>query len=879
VQKSAHLSYFGNTPLELSWTLTFQGTEQQAWDVFSNTHRMNRRVGMEVSYEQRHDPDGTPHRIGTMRTFGKEVTFEEEVFDYEAPLRIFIQRNFDEGPVSTYTLSIDIQTQDSGHTQIKYAVRWFPTNPATRILVRGLFPSVYGPAISRALSQIERALQEEDWREPEAARATLQPGAERIVRDLCSKLDNRQVAGLLQRLLLQGDDDDIHRIQVVSLARVWSLPLHGLLDSFLEAVSLGLLEIRWELLCPSCQGPSRRSVALDPDGLQGHCPSCNIAYDGNFADSLAATFCAPSNLRSNEAPVLCVGSPSWTPHILARAELPPRRTGSWTVNLPPGGYRLRELGSLQGAHLEVRHDAEVSEVVITLEEAGVRPLRLLVRSGTVRVFLKSRRGVLTRVVLEDRWRPRDVLTAGHLLERPRARELLPDEILPSDLSCVVRPVGILATEILAEVSTQQSALKALLGSLNPTQMLFGGSAVYSTWRDLGAALDAAARLEGAWQLFNSVSYGAVLELGIGEQRQPAGQALEDAAAALRSGLPGRSVLSERARTHPEVDSLLREQSPTIKLVPGPQLRARQDFLVEFLTEQPSPYLGPIERVLPRIDKLEGQVFAGRYLLGESLGSGGFGVVYGAQDQVTGEPAVVKLLRPELFSGKSSVQLFFREARAISLLDHPAIVSFKDFGHDAEGRLFLVMEHLAGNDLEQVLDREGVLAPDSAVNIAAGVLDGLEATHSAGLLHRDIKPSNVFLTTSGTDEHGVKLIDFGIAADQVEVQEDDTEGKIVGTLPFMATEQLRALGMGPSADLYGVGVMLWLMLTGKLPYPDLTPMQSALRRVQDGTPPLRSVRPEVPEAIAREIDRSLAKAPEDRHRSAAAMRQALAGSLG
>lgn len=835
---------------------------------------MNRRVGMDVGYTQRHDSDGTPHRIGTMRAFGKNVTFEEEVFDYEAPRRIFIQRTFSEGPVSTYTLAVDIAATSSESTAIVYTVSWYPKNAVARILVRGLFPAVYSPAISRALAQIEVALQEDGFREPTPPRATLQKGASRTIRDLCSKLEHQQVAGLLQRLLLEGDDEDVQRLQVVALARTWELPVHSVLDSFLEGVSLGLLEVRWELLCPSCQGPSNRSVKLDPEGLEGHCLSCNIAYNGNFADSLAATFCPPASLRSNEAPVLCVGSPSWTPHVLARAELAPRQTGSWTLNLAPGGYRLRNLGALQGAHLEVREDAEISEVVLTLEERGVRPLRMVVKAGDVQIFVKSRLNVPSRVVFEDRWRPRDVLTAGHLLERPRARDLLPSNTLPADLSCVVRPVAILATEISTDSTNQKPALKALLGTLDPTQILFTDNAVYSTWTSLKSAVDAAARLEGAWQFFTSVSHGAVLEVETGGRRQPAGQALEDAAGALRSALPGRSVLSERARTHPELDGLLVEQPPVISLIPGPQLLERQDYLIEFLSDQPSPHLAAVTRDLPRIDNLDGQAFAGRYVLTKSLGEGGFGIVYGALNQITGEASVVKLLRPEMFAAEASVQLFFREARALSLLDHPSIVRFEDFGHDEQGRLFLVMEHLCGDDLDVLLNDQGALPPEDAVRIACGMLEGLQATHSAGLLHRDIKPSNVFLLDAPHSGPGIKLIDFGIVADLADVRHGDTEGKIVGTLPFMATEQLRAEGMGPQADLYGVGVVLWRMLTNELPYAGLTPMQSAVRRVASGTPKMLSLYPEVPADLAKVIDRSLLGTPEDRYKDAAEMSLAL-----
>ena len=333
-------------------------------------------------------------------------------------------------------------------------------------------------------------------------------------------------------------------------------------------------------------------------------------------------------------------------------------------------------------------------------------------------------------------------------------------------------------------------------------------------------------------------------------------------------------MSERARTHPEIAALLQPPTPSISLETGPLFEDRQDFLVDFLGDKPSPSLAPMELDVPSIEGLSNSAFGGRYQLAGCLGSGGFGVVYDAIDLHDQSRTVVKLLRPELFTGSEAVQLFFREARALSMLDDPAIVRFRDFGHDDEGRLFLVMEHLKGRDLSELLEERHTLSEQRAITIAAGVLKGLSATHAAGLLHRDIKPANIFLVEGGDGGDGIRLIDFGIAVDQVEVREDEPEGKVVGTLPYMATEQLCAEALRAATDLYSVGVLLWRMLTGNLPYTGLTPMQSAVRRVQEGTPPIRTEFPGISEKLADVIDQSLARDAAERHSSAAAMRKAL-----
>jgi serine/threonine protein kinase len=155
-----------------------------------------------------------------------------------------------------------------------------------------------------------------------------------------------------------------------------------------------------------------------------------------------------------------------------------------------------------------------------------------------------------------------------------------------------------------------------------------------------------------------------------------------------------------------------------------------------------------------------------------------------------------------------------------------------------------------------------------------VLTGLAATHAAGLLHRDIKPANIFLVENEDGSESVRLIDFGIAVDQVAVKEEDEEGKVVGTLPYMSVEQLQAEALSPAIDTYALGVVLWRMVVGALPYPELSPMQSAVERVRKGTLPIREVAPEVPTELAEVIDKSLAQDPLDRFPSADAMREAL-----
>ena len=878
MRTASQLAWFGTGPLELVWTLDVPAPLERAWAVFADTHTMNRRVGLQIRYEQQHEESGEPHRYGWMQAFGKDVPFEERIFDYQAPHRVYIQREFEEGPVNTYTLGIQLRELSSGRTSIEYRVAWYPRSVATRLLVRAVFPAVYGPPVSRALTAIESGLQKERFEEGQPPRLDLKAEAPETIKDLVQMMDDKEVGEQFARLLLEEDDDAVGRIQLRPLAREWGLPIERVIDSAAQAVRLGLLDLRWELLCPSCFGASVQSIQLDPSGMEGHCPSCNIAVGGNLADSISVVFRAPEHLRQLNDAVLCVGSPSWTPHLLARSEIPAYEERTWQLQLPQGAYRVRRLGSLEGCHIEARPGAESSELVINLDEETSAPNRAVLAPGEVTIHVRSRRPVLTRIVLEDRWSPRDALTASQLLERSSARALLPEALLPSDLNCVVKSTAVLATEVLAERESQSVALSALLNHLRPSSLIETEQALISLWPDIDSALDAASRMEGAWQFFNSVSHGAILEVQTEGTNHPAGLALEDAGDGLRSALPGRAILSEKARSHPGLSSLLEGASPRLRLEEGPRFDDRQDFLVEFLTPQPSPSIAALDQDPPTIDDLDGQPFAGRYQLGRTLGEGGFGVVYSAQDRHQEQNVVIKLLRPKFFEGSDQLALFLREARALSMIDDPAVVRFSDFGHDEAGRIFVAMERLSGQDLAQLLIAEKRLSPSRAVSIADGMLRGLTATHNSGLLHRDIKPSNIFLAQTPDGSEVVKLIDFGIAVDRSEAIDFTGEGKVIGTLPYMAKEQIRALPMGPPADLFAVGVVLWKMLTGVLPMPELPAIAAVGRRLHSGTPPIRECHDDVPVKLAQVIDQALATEADDRFPDAEAMRAALQAAI-
>jgi serine/threonine-protein kinase len=275
----------------------------------------------------------------------------------------------------------------------------------------------------------------------------------------------------------------------------------------------------------------------------------------------------------------------------------------------------------------------------------------------------------------------------------------------------------------------------------------------------------------------------------------------------------------------------------------------------------------------------GTVIAGRYRIVRRLGTGGMGAVYEAEQTAIGRRVALKVVRPELANDESIAERFRREARAASRIRSAHVVVVHDFGGgEDDSPLYLVMEFLEGETLEARLAGQGALPPRDAVEIAKQVASALEAAHAAGVVHRDLKPANVLLPRN----EPLKVVDFGIArmleSDEPAGGTKMTQaGTLLGTPAYMSPEACLRKTVGPAADLYALGVMLFEMLTGQLPLEDEEPILLLGLHARVPPPRLRDERPElsVPDALEELVDRLLAKKPEERPASARAVIDALA----
>ncbi|MEO8183764.1 MAG: serine/threonine-protein kinase [Deltaproteobacteria bacterium] len=277
----------------------------------------------------------------------------------------------------------------------------------------------------------------------------------------------------------------------------------------------------------------------------------------------------------------------------------------------------------------------------------------------------------------------------------------------------------------------------------------------------------------------------------------------------------------------------------------------------------------------------GQVLNGKYRIVRRIGAGGMAIVYEASHTGLGTPLAVKVLLSELARVPTLADRFRREARVSATLKSPHVIQVTDVDQLADGRPYLVMELLSGESLEQRLLETKSLSRERAVDIGLQILLGLECAHALGVVHRDLKPGNVFLARQGS-EVVAKLLDFGIAKVKAstEFQALTRPGMVMGTPEYMAPEQAFSSDQASvQSDLYSVGVMLYEMLSGKLPAEGELPLVVAQQIITGRVKPLHELCPGLPQGLVNLVHRTLHADPRGRPESALSMRAELSQFTG
>jgi eukaryotic-like serine/threonine-protein kinase len=258
--------------------------------------------------------------------------------------------------------------------------------------------------------------------------------------------------------------------------------------------------------------------------------------------------------------------------------------------------------------------------------------------------------------------------------------------------------------------------------------------------------------------------------------------------------------------------------------------------------------------------MQGEVIAGRFEIVELIGKGGMSSVFKAHDRLLDRSVAIKVLHPQFTEDEEYVERFRREARSVAQLSHPNIVTVIDRGEDS-GRQYIVFEYVQGENLKQLLERTGPMSAYEALGMALQMARALSFAHGRGLIHRDVKPQNVLLNAEGQ----AKMTDFGIAR-SVDVQGVTITGTVLGTSEYIAPEQARGQQVDAQTDVYSLGVVLYELLTGSVPYDGDNFVTVALRHVNEPVPSLLEQRPDAPPRLALAVERAMAKSPDERYES-------------
>ncbi len=268
----------------------------------------------------------------------------------------------------------------------------------------------------------------------------------------------------------------------------------------------------------------------------------------------------------------------------------------------------------------------------------------------------------------------------------------------------------------------------------------------------------------------------------------------------------------------------------------------------------------------------GKSLKNRYFIISLIQEGGMSYVYLAEDVINKKNVAVKIMKDETFSDPLNIARFQREARACAALRHNNIVEIYDID-EYKGKPYIVMEYVESKSLKELLITRGAFSPLEACDIVYQLADALMHAHEHGVVHRDIKPQNVMMQYDG----GVKLLDFGIATinDAPNITQKDM---VVGSVHYMAPEVLKGKGASPKSDIYALGITFFELLAGKQPFTDSSPVNIAMKQIEEPLPSIRKIREDVSSKIEKVINKACQKNPDNRYQSMKAFKHDLQDAM-
>ncbi|MDQ3874459.1 MAG: DUF5939 domain-containing protein, partial [Actinomycetota bacterium] len=429
------------------WEWRLRSSPQALWPLVADTNRFNRDAGVPPLEGGDVGQDGRRHL--RLSKLGVAVEWEEEPFEWVEPHRFSVRRRYDSGPVAEMTVTAELRPEPSGGTLLVYRVASRPRNALGTLAI----PLQIGLLSRRRFARTFREYDEIASR-PEpggggARRASLVPGGNRRAaaarETLLGQGLSPELVDRLAELIVSADDMTVARLRPYAFADLWGADRRDVLELFLHATRAGLLELRWDLLCPLCRGAQERGRSLGEVEARVHCPSCAIDFDVDFERSVELSFRPSAAIRDISEREFCVGGPQLTPHIAAQQLLPPGAERSLELTLESGRYRLRTREAPSGRPVLVE-SAGAREAAVHLDESGWRSGEAaLAERASLRLVNSTRREqlfVLERAAWSDQ-----VVTAAEVTTLQVFRDLFSSEALRPDEPISVGSLTLLFTDL------------------------------------------------------------------------------------------------------------------------------------------------------------------------------------------------------------------------------------------------------------------------------------------------------------------------------------------------------------------------------------------------------------------------------------------------
>lgn len=524
------------------WVFDLKSSPESLWPFVADTNRFNRDTGVpKIEIEKSKKPLRNARRKVRFSIYGMDVEWEEQPFEWVRPVRFGIERVYSKGPMARMRVLAELTPTESGGTHVTYDVRATPRNLLGRIVIplqirlktAPNFRSAFRKYDELAAAGVDASLTSIDTPSPESDQSRIQAMGERLLRELDQDqvAQTRPVVDRLIEFITTADDFAVARIRPYQLADTWNLPRRLVLETFLRSTRVGILDLRWDLLCPMCRGAFDTGSSLKDMPSDGHCSTCKIDFKANFDRYVELTFKPNASIRVVQAHDFCIGSPQRTPHVVVQQLLAPGSERHLDLPLGSGNYRLRALELPGSQPVKVSQDGATSvEVNISPTGWSDEPLHMSQRSSvTVRNQTESEQlMILERTSWIDQ-----AATAAEVTALQIFRDLFSTEALRPGEQISVGTLTVLFTDLrhstrlyreigdataFGRVMNHFDVLKKSIAEKEGAIVKTIGDAVMAVFRDPANAV--VAMLDAQESLANPTDNGMPLELKAGLHTGP-----------------------------------------------------------------------------------------------------------------------------------------------------------------------------------------------------------------------------------------------------------------------------------------------------------------------------------------------------------------------